>query len=507
MKKQIYEINATGIEAAEPCDDLYQGRKNVIKSLENLNGMDSDVTILVQAYNRLDKTKECISSILKNTKKVNYDLLLLDNGSTDGTFEYFKTVEHDKVRIIHINKNISCGYPINHYNLNWMSKYFVSISNDIIVTPNWLSNMLRIADSDDRIGMVNPVSSNVSNRQMVNLEFSDFKEMQEKAAKYNISDKSKWHERLRLITLGTLYKKECLYTIGWPINDVGFFHDFMDDDITFRVRRTGYKAILARDTWIHHNHDVFNFENKNPENVKKSLDVGRKNFVDKYYGIDPWDDVNNFVFPYIEKKITPPSDKNNVKVLGIDVKCGTPILDIKNCLRTFNVIDPKLHAFTSDAKYYIDLKTICDDVVCDRHEYLINSFKETKFDYIIIGDSINSYKEPEQTIECAYSLLNDGGQLFISLKNTYNAITMLKMLGHSVGSDENILQIEFNSFYNSLKKRNMKIELINCQLYDLSDEIIDYCSNLIRYAKSNDCKEEDLLNKLRVDSYWFKITK
>ena len=354
--------------------------------------------------------------------------------------------------------------------------------------------------------MVNPVSSNVSNLQCVDLSFDSYDEMQKNAADYNISNPLKWQERIRLITLGTLFTRECLSAIG-PVFDIGFMHDFGDDDVSFRVRRAGYKAVLACDTWVHHAHDVFHMENKNPEEYQKSLKEGRENFNQKYYGIDPWDDVNNFVFPYIEKKITPPADKNNVKVLGIDVKCGTPILDIKNCLRTYNVIDLQLHAFTSDAKYYIDLKTICDDVVCDRHEYLINSFKETKFDYIIIGDSINSYKEPEQTIEYAYSLLNNGGQLFISLKNTYNAITMLKMLGHSVGSDENILQIEFNSFYNSLKKRNMKIELINCQLYDLSDAIIDYCSNLIRYAKSNDCKEEDLLNQLRVNSYWFKITK
>ena len=150
--------------------------------------------------------------------------------------------------------------------------------------------MLRCAESDPRIGMVNPVSSNVSNFQNVEFAFASLEEMQRKAAEHNVSDPRKWHERLRLVTLGTLYKRECLDMIGKA--DYGFFHDFVDDDLTFRVRRAGYKAILVRDVFVHHDHDLM--KDRDPDEFRESLEKGRLNFKEKYFGVDAWDDASNY---------------------------------------------------------------------------------------------------------------------------------------------------------------------------------------------------------------------
>lgn len=509
MEKKIYEIDATDINAASPSDDLHQGRKNALKPLEDMNGMDSDVTILVQAYNRLDKTKECISSILKYTKDVNYDLLLIDNGSTDGTFEYFKSIDYDKVRIIHINKNVSAGYPGHHYNLNWFSKYFISIGNDVIVTSNWLSNMLKIAESDDKIGMVNPVSSNVSNRQMVNFEFSDLEEMQKKAAEYNVSDRSKWHERIRLITLATLYKKECLYAIGWPLADIGFFHDFLDDDETFRVRRAGYKAILAKDTWIHHNHDVFNWENKDPEDFQKSINTGRKNFSDKYYGVDAWSDVNNFIPEYLPH--IKPTESENVSILGIDVKCGTPILEIKNHIKQFGIYDAKCSAFTTDAKYYIDLQTICgaENVHSGNINDLSFLFENQKFDYIIFGENINTYDKPYKIIDIAFRMLKKDGQLLFSLKNHYDIFTFLNCMGFEDVRNKNIcINYSVLDFLETLMKKYPTVQLHGFVKYESNifpEDVLKFISDVVNMTSNN--KNNSVFNKLLTDKYVFTILK
>lgn len=506
MEKIIYEIDASNGKQPELSTDLFEGRSNYIKSLENKMG--SDVTIFVQAYNRLDKTKECISNILKYTSGINYDLLLIDNGSTDETFEYFKSVNYDKVRIIHINKNISSFYPMFTYDLSWFSKYIIGLPNDVVVTKNWLSNLIKVMESDEKIGMVNAVSSNVSNLQMVDLQFDDMDDMQKKAAAYNISDPSKWHERMRLITLGSLYRKECLYAIGWPINDIGFFHDFSDDDISFRVRRAGYKVVLAEDTWIHHNHDVFSGEGKDPVKFQQSLDIGRKNFRDKYHGIDAWDDVNNYVFPYLDEYISEPADTENVKILGIDTKCGTPILDVKNNIRKFGVFNPEVSAFTRDGKYDTDLKTICNGmVVCDRPEFIGSSFDPGYFDYIIIENEVNNYSEPVKFVYEAYKLLKTGGQLFISLKNTYNVLTMMTMLGYDVGYKETAAHYSLYSFYAGIREKGMKIELVNREMYNLSDEYMKYLANVIAAGKAEDTDENVLLTQLMINRYWFKIVR
>ena len=188
--QQIYEFDTSNINPLTTSDDLYQGRSYMAAISDN--GMDSDVTVCVQGYNRVEKTKQCVESILKYTGDVNYDLLLIDNGSTDGTFDFFKSVDFKKKRIIRIDKNVSSIYPALVYNTSFLSRYMAGVSNDLVVTPHWLSNLLRIAESDEKIGLVQPVSSNVSNSQQVNLNFNSLVEMEEKAKDYNVSNPAKW---------------------------------------------------------------------------------------------------------------------------------------------------------------------------------------------------------------------------------------------------------------------------------------------------------------------------
>ena len=72
---------------------------------------DPLVSIYFQAYNHLeDYTKPAIEALFRYTKDIDYELILVDNGSTDGTFEYFKSLDHPRKRIYRITKNIGALY-------------------------------------------------------------------------------------------------------------------------------------------------------------------------------------------------------------------------------------------------------------------------------------------------------------------------------------------------------------------------------------------------------------
>ncbi|MGN0605345.1 MAG: glycosyltransferase [Oscillospiraceae bacterium] len=510
MEKIIYEINTDNLKDIDISEDLIHARKIMADAAVSMSEFHSDVSICVQAFNRLDKTKACIESILRNTKGIDYDLFLIDSGSSDGTFEYFKSIEHEKVRILRLTKNITSSFPGNFINLSWVGKYLVSVANDILVTPNWLNNLIAVAESDPKIGIVNPVSSNVSNMQGYDMQFDDIEDMYNKAAEFNKSDAKKWHERLRIITLGTLYKKDCLYAMGFPVGDMGFFHDFSDDDIAFRARRTGYKVVLAKDTWIHHNHKVFQMENKNPEAFERSLRVGRKNFNDKYFGVDAWDDVNNFINEFIPA--IKDSDAEIPKILGIDVKCGTPVLEIKNTIRKFEKFNAECYAFTQNAKYFIDLQTICgaNNVFSNKIDCLTNNFEPESFDYIIIGDYINSYAEPYNVIKEAIKLLKPEGQLFVSLKNTYDIINIMYSLGfinNAVYSG--YMNISVDEFYSRLlNSKKYHVNLIEAVPYGndiLSNDNINFMVEILNKVNPSAIKEQS--SRLVTNKYAFEITK
>lgn len=504
--QQIYEFDTSNIRTLTTSDDLYRGRSNMAEI--STNGMNSDVTVCVQGYNRLDKTKRCVESILKYTTDVNYDLLLIDNGSSDGTFDFFKSVAFEKKRIIRVTKNVSSIYPALVYGTTFISKYMAGVSNDLILTPNWLSNMLKIAESDAKIGLVQPVSSNISNMQQVDFEYKNYDEMEEKAAKYNVSDPAKWEQRLRLVINGDLIKKETLFAIGWPFMDVGFYHDFADDDMTFRVRRAGYKTVLARDTWICHDHDHINVSPSDIEKSNKSIKIGRENFRDKYFGIDAWDDVNCFIPEYLSVLQLYDSDSDNKRILGIDVRCGTPILEIKNRLRYSGIYDADCFAFTQQGKYFIDLQTICgaDNVFSGSIDSLGYYFEDSSFDQIVVGEDINTYKNPIGVTKSASKLLKHGGQLFVSLSNVYDvAAFLIETRKFGSGPRKHAVSYTIDEFISELKTEGINARYITSRgIEQISHEVIQYVQSCMDRLGVDD--DQAAIGML-CDRHYFVITK
>lgn len=114
----------------------------------------------------------------------------------------------------------------------------------------------------------------------------------------------------------------------------------------------------------------------------------------------------------------------------MDVRCGTPILDVKNWLREASVFDTHLSAFTQDPKYWMDLKTICTGVVaCDREEFLSDAYPGEYFDYVIADRPLNRYHEPQKIMDDLFSLCKKGGVVTCKLKNTFSFQEYIHLLG------------------------------------------------------------------------------
>ena len=427
MMEQFIEINTDHMTRPAVGADLFSNR-TAVTGMQQLSAA-AEVSVIIQAYNHLEKTRRCVESVLQYTGKIDYELILIDNGSADETLAYFQSVQHSKKRVIRFTKNLGASYPVSLIRLNELGRFVCILQSDLIVTHRWLENLLFCMKSDDRIGMVNPVCSNTSNLQCVEFPYKNYGEMQARARAFNRSDPRKWEDRQRLVTLGTLYRKEALCSIGWPIGDIGFFHDFGDDGVTFRIRRMGYRTVLAGDTWVCHDHDYRHGERKDPAEFQQSLDIGRKNFREKYYGVDAWEDVVNFYIPYFSH-FPPPKTGKAMRVLGVDVRCGTPVLDLKNWLRKAGIFDTELSAFTQDPKYWMDLRTICaGQVICDREEFLTDSFLRESFDYVVADRPLNRYHEPQKMVNDLFALCRKGGVVICKLKNTFSFQGFLHLLG------------------------------------------------------------------------------
>ncbi len=433
------EINTDYVNIPIESENLIDSRANAASSFMQDTG---DLSIAVISYNRVEKTKVCVENLLKNTN-MPFRLILIDSGSQPDVMDFYKSVAYENKQIIRITKNVSANYSFWVANQYLKTRFCAIVSNDVIVTPNAIENLYKCISSSNDIGWVTPVSSNVSNQQKVDLEFNTIEEMHEKAALYNQSNPLKWHERMVLMPPIFFYRKECMDVTGGF--DYGFFHDFADDDMARRFNYAGYKTILCKDTWVHHNHS-YNLDNEKREKLETSIKSGRANFQQKFRGLDAWDDIRNFEIPLISQ-IKKRDTNETLHILGVDTRSGTPILEIKNKLKEYNLTQTQSQAFTTHAKYYADLQTICQTVNCDRIDFILEYYSPGTFDYIILGEPINTYPKPFQLGKQLYNLLKPRGTLLFNLRNTSGYNNALYSLGYynSILTEEKALCISAES--------------------------------------------------------------
>lgn len=104
--------------------------------------MKPKFSISILACNGLEVTRRCIESVLKGGG--NYELLLTDNNSTDGTADYFESLKIGlkiPVTIIHNSVNKGFSEPNNHALTLARGIYFVALNNDAEVPAGWLTKL------------------------------------------------------------------------------------------------------------------------------------------------------------------------------------------------------------------------------------------------------------------------------------------------------------------------------------------------------------------------------
>jgi GT2 family glycosyltransferase len=111
-------------------------------------------SVVVVTYNRLRMLERCVSSVLANTTDVEFEVVVWNNASDDGTTEYLDAVAaHDpRVRVLHSSENVG---------LNGVARgvreargvYIVEMDDDVLdLPPGWLAEMIRVFDAVPRAG-------------------------------------------------------------------------------------------------------------------------------------------------------------------------------------------------------------------------------------------------------------------------------------------------------------------------------------------------------------------
>jgi len=378
----------------------------------------SKTSIIILTYNNLAYNKGVLESIRRYTKPETYEVVMVDNLSTDGTREWLK--EQLDIKVILNDEN--AGFP-KGCNIGIAaaeeSNDILLLNNDIEVTHNWLENLQIALYSDSKIGAVQGLDAHhfrdTLNEKGETIDFAakDTSAIHQFAIHNNKSDSSHWKYTNFLTGYCFLIKRNVLNRVG--LLDERFSPgNFEDDDLSCRILAAGYYLLRCYDCFIHH----FGSQSFRKDESKywKLIDINSKKFIDKW-GFHAWDKrkSDDNLLRLLE------ADRDaEIDVLHIGCRLGTTLFEVKSRCPYAN-----LYGIDTDGKYAKVMKGIITV------ESTLSAFEDQLFDFILINDYFEQVENPRDFLVDLKKYLKPNGHLILNIQNVMHYSVLRNLLnGH-----------------------------------------------------------------------------
>lgn len=383
-----------------------------------------DLSIFVLAYNKLEYTRQCVDSLLKNIPAgLRYELILLNHGSTDGTREYFESLHPHKQLDIAVN-----GGGMWAFNRIVEGEFTMQISNDVLILSHTIENLLSCIRSDPKIAFVVPTTPNVSNLQTIPANYNTLEELISFAQTNNRCDPCRWEQRVRLCNPIDIRRNSVFCSssglcpeLWYHTADPVHWNSFPDDRISLLLRRNGYKLMLAKDAYCHHFGSVTLKDEIHQQNEQKYYLDGRREVI-KAFGVDPWG--IGFCYDTVFMKRIVEEQHDHVEILGINCGLGSNSLKIKEQLKEYcHNTDVNLHNITDDVSFLPDLYGVSDAAS------MISSIRDFKallqnkiYQYIVWEAPFLTKHKFKTLLSACLSALSSDGKLILKLTDQSSTV-------------------------------------------------------------------------------------
>lgn len=210
--------------------------------------MNSKVIAVVVTYNRLELLKRVIEAIFNQTHKVE-KLIVVNNGSTDGTFDYLNSINSNELILVVNQDNVggSGGFyrgiqEAKNYECDWIW----CMDDDVFPREDCLWTMLELGNTDSKIGIITAkriMNGHFFSSECRKLNLSNpFKKLHGPALTEDDINSGEPLEMETMAFEGPLIRKEVVNAIGLPNKDLFILYD--DTDYGYRCIEAGYKMLL-----------------------------------------------------------------------------------------------------------------------------------------------------------------------------------------------------------------------------------------------------------------------
>ena len=215
------------------------------------------VSVITVNWNNFNDSAECLESLRKTTHP-NFEVIVVDNGSGGDDVSLLKQRFGDSIRLIVNDKNSGfaggCNIGIKDA-LARGADYVVLLNNDTVVAPDFIEGLVRVAQSDERVGIA---GGKVFCYELPELIWFAGGIINYRTGRTPIrgsgeADKGQFDEIVRVDWISGCFmfiSRDVLQAVG--MLDERFFFGWEDVDLCVRAARKGFKVLFVPESRIWH---------------------------------------------------------------------------------------------------------------------------------------------------------------------------------------------------------------------------------------------------------------
>lgn len=216
----------------------------------------SQLSIIILNWNGKGFLADCLNSLSDQVSN-NSEVVLVDNGSVDGSVEFIKA-EYPWVKLVELPKNLGFAEGNNRGLELCRGDYIVTLNNDTKVAPDFFTELTKAVENDEKVGMVAAKMLNFYDKGCID---SVGVKVAENGLGYNIGvgelDTGQYDEPTEVFgpcAGAALYRRKMIDEVGFF--DPDFFAYYEDLDLAWRGRLAGWKCVTAPKAIVYHIHSA-----------------------------------------------------------------------------------------------------------------------------------------------------------------------------------------------------------------------------------------------------------
>ena len=261
----------------------YQPENNSNKQTANSGTCEFTASIIIPVFNKVEYTKQCIHAIIRNTPAQLFEIIIIDNASTDNTKSYLQGLSGD-VRIITNEQNVGYTIACNQGAAVAQGKYLVLLNNDTVPQSGWLESLIKLAEERPDAGAIGAklVYPNGKLQEAGGIVFQD-------GSGWNFGNGDDPNKPVYNVVSDVDYcSGACLLVKKELFDQVGGFDEqyapayYEETDLCFSLREKGYKTLYNPDTLVvHHESATAGLDLKS--GFRKYIEINKVKFRNKWF--------------------------------------------------------------------------------------------------------------------------------------------------------------------------------------------------------------------------------